>query len=177
VQPLVAPNDVAHQLLFAIDGVAEMASLCAPFQVIRDMAPSPPAAVTWYTIGSSLSSSNLLAGSQWDPGFGQPQVYAYRHAIVSSAIPAIGVLQTTNTDATQYSQTIQQFADAVQKPLYSPVVSSTYFDANATLSNYITYIPDFTDCASSLPEDRVTDDQLYGVTTAVLVVEVYQAIQ
>jgi hypothetical protein len=176
IQPPIAPTDPTHQLLFHLNGIAAMTNRCLSFEIIRSLMPAPPNDPLSYPLGAGPSASNWIAGVQWAPGYGQPGVYAYRHVIGSSPILAVAVGQTTS-DATQYSQTIYQFAEAIDRPLYSPIVRAIYFDANVKQSDYVIYSPDFTDCASGLPEDRVLGDQLYGTTTVVLVMEVYQAIQ
>ncbi len=174
-QPQVAPKDTAHQLLFVIDGVAGLVTQCISFMGIVVSAPSPPISIPWYNIVSSGGYGNLLiVGSPG--GYGQPAIFANRHNVVTSSFPISGALVQSDSDATQYSQTIDQFISAVQQPLYGPTVSWTYSDPAIVEGTYVTYVPDFTGCASGLPEDHHLDDQLYGNTTAVIVVEVYQAI-
>jgi hypothetical protein len=176
VQPPIAPTNSGHQLLFQLNGIAAIASRCVPFWMIVSMMPPPPNDPLSYPIGSGPSATNLIAGAQWSPGYGQPGIYSSRHVVVHSTFASAGIEQSTDADATQFSQSIYQFADAVQQPLYSPIVSSAYFDPSTEQNDYITYVPDFTDCASSLPEDGNLDNQLYGTTTMVIVMEVYQAI-
>ncbi len=176
-QPPVAPSDSAHQLLFVVDGVGAVLAQCPSYQTIRDYALAPPADIPWAgIIGSGISGSNLISTVTFAPGYGQPAIYAYRHVVARSSIPFFGVIEQTESDATQFSQMIDQFADAVQQPRSSATVTSTYSDSAALLGDYITYIPDFTDCASGLPSDRILDDQLYGITSMMLVLEVYQAL-
>jgi prepilin-type N-terminal cleavage/methylation domain-containing protein len=175
VQPPVAPLDNNHRLLFVVDGVAAITAQCASYDLIVALSPAPPTAVQWLGISEGPSAGNIqIAGSA--PGYGEPAIYAFRQQFAQSSFPLNGIISQSNNDATQFSQSVYQFADAAQVPLYGPVVQSTYQDATIQQGDYITYVPDFTDCASGLPDSRQTGDLLYGITTAVLVMETYQAV-
>lgn len=176
VQPPIAPDSDRYRLLFVVDGVAAMISQCASYERILDYAASPPSEVQWLLVSQGGPSGGNIQVAGSTLGYGQPAIYAFRHQFAQSSSPIAGIIAQSNTDATQFSQTIDQFANAAQQPLYGPVVQSQYQDPNIPQGYYITYIPDFTDCASGLPDSRQTSDQLYGRTTAVIIVETYQAV-
>ena len=175
IQPPIVPNDASHGLLFVVDGIAAMRATCAPFHVIRDLSFPPPGEVSWNVLAAGRGGGNIEM-SNLAPGYGEPAVFAYRYRVARSSTPIAGTIVQDVTDATQYSQTIDELANAAQQPIYGPVAQSKYTDISMKQGEYVTYVPDFTDCASGLPDSREVDDQLYGITTVVLVVETYQAI-
>lgn len=176
LQPPVAPNDVQHRLLYVVDGVAETSNLCSTFDQIVISYPPPPQVPVWQFGPGMGSNAGGLLNIGLPPGFGEPDVYAFRNQIIRNPFPYNGAYAQFDHDATQFSNTITQFNTAVQTPIFGNAVTSTYWDPEFTPGEYVTYIPDFSDCASGYPEDRYLGDQLYGLTTAALVLEVYQAI-
>jgi hypothetical protein len=175
LQPPVAPNDMAHRLLYVVDGVAATYNLCSTFDQIVDYYPNPPVVPLWNAVGKGSAAGNLL-NIGLPAGFGKPDIFAFRNQITRSAFQFGGVYAQFDHDTTQYSNTIDEFNSAVESPSYGHAVTTEYWDSQITQGEYVTYIPDFTDCASGYPEDRYIGDQLYGITTAAIVVEMYQAI-
>jgi hypothetical protein len=175
IQPPIAPIDPSHRLLYVVDGVAGIYEQCATFDSINTVYPDAPNTILWNSF-AILSNAGNLANLNLPPGFGEPDIYAYRNAIVRSGFPISGVYGQYDQDATQYSNTINQFYSAVDAPSYGHAVASQYSDPNISQGEYVTYIPDFTDCASGYPDDRLVGDQLYGVTTAAILIETYQAV-
>lgn len=175
VQPPLAPSDMAHRLLYIVDGVAGIYKQCSTFGNIRDYYPEAPNAINWSSFTNSSNAGNLT-NINLPPGFGEPDTYAFRNEIVQSAFPISGIYAQYDHDHTQYSNTIDQFYSAVDAPSYGHAVATQYFNSAIALGQYVTYIPDFTDCASGYPEDRIVTDQLYGITIAAIVMETYQAV-
>jgi prepilin-type N-terminal cleavage/methylation domain-containing protein len=175
VQPPIAANDDAHHLLFVVDGVAAMTAVCASYDNIIALSTAPPF-IDWLGVLTTSAGGGGIPTPGSTVGYGEPAIYAFRHQFAKSTFPIAGVIAQANSDITQYSQTVYQFAEAAERRLYGPVVQSTYQDQTTSQGDYITYIPDFTDCASGLPDSRYLGDQLYGITTAELVIETYQAV-